>query len=237
MNSISKKEFYESITHKDKDIIIEGWEKIFSQMNEDQYFIEDHGEFGTWVKSRFGIQQNIRECDSGDITQYVEHSFKCIQHKIDLWNEFLLKERPPLMREIRRQLFMIEKPFRSECLLEVLKKQSSHLSDEEVWDLVTDLWSEVEFNSNDRDIWLELFSLRESIDSLKQELPEEMTIYRGGHEEGFSWTLSREVGEWFSNRFDEDTPFLEKVIKKSDVLFYTNDRNEEEVVLIPGNVS
>ena len=226
MNSISKKEFYESITHKDKDIIIEGWEKIFSQMKEDEVRIEDHSHmgFGFVVKSRFGIQ----------IVDEGRNEFECIQQRIDLWNKFFLTDKPS-SSEIQRILWWMEKPFRPDCLLEILKKDSSHLTDEEVWELVTDTWSETEFNSGIREIWLELFSLRKPIPSLKEELPEEMTVWRGGHCEGFSWTLSREIGEWFVERFGEETPLLSMKVKKSDVLFYTNDRHEEEVVLLPKN--
>ena len=46
--------------------------------------------------------------------------------------------------------------------------------------------------------------------------------------------LSKEKGEWFAERFNElyeDYLFYEKTITADDVLFYTNGRDEQEVVL------
>ena len=82
------------------------------------------------------------------------------------------------------------------------------------------------------------------------ELPEEVTIYRGTFglqpedaEEGISWTLSRDVGEWFARRepfrdvfphenYDKaNGPVLIKgKAWRNHLRYFTNDREEQEVV-------
>lgn len=85
---------------------------------------------------------------------------------------------------------------------------------------------------------------------IPDDLPETLTVYRGCYGLdaydtacGFSWTLSPETGAWFANRkpfrdifavahYDEAKgPCLVKAtINRSDVVLYTNDREEQEVV-------
>jgi hypothetical protein len=69
-------------------------------------------------------------------------------------------------------------------------------------------------------------------------LPEHFTAYRGcmqGFEAGRSWTLSRAVAEFYAARFyclfGSPRLVMTSVISKRDVLFYTNERKEQEVVL------
>lgn len=71
---------------------------------------------------------------------------------------------------------------------------------------------------------------------LLQSLPDKVTIYRGAQfnepPNGFCWSLSRDVGEWFANRFQNKHPVLyTTVIDKKDILFYTNDADEQETVV------
>lgn len=85
---------------------------------------------------------------------------------------------------------------------------------------------------------------------IPDDLPETLTVYRGCYGLnridtgcGYSWTTSRKTGAWFANRkpfrdifavahYDEDLgPCLVKAtIKRSDVMLFTNEREEQEVV-------
>lgn len=68
-----------------------------------------------------------------------------------------------------------------------------------------------------------------------ENLPDTFVVYRGlqenAQEDGLSWTLSKDVAEWFANRFDNEGEIIEKVIHKSEVIAYFDDRDEEEIVL------
>ena len=68
-----------------------------------------------------------------------------------------------------------------------------------------------------------------------ENLPDTFTVYRGlqenAQEDGLSWTLSKDVAEWFASRFENDCEIIERKIYKSEVIAYFNDRDEEEIVL------
>ena len=85
---------------------------------------------------------------------------------------------------------------------------------------------------------------------IPDDIPETLTVYRGCYGLnpvdtacGYSWTTSRKTGAWFANRkpfrdvfavahYDEaHGPCLVKAtIKRSDIMLFTNEREEQEVV-------
>ena len=86
-------------------------------------------------------------------------------------------------------------------------------------------------------------ALRELPPNGLEELPEEyrnlaeLTVYRAGEEpideaEGyFSWTLDESVARFFKDRFPFEKRHLYRAhIKPSDVIAYTDDREEKEVI-------
>ena len=79
-------------------------------------------------------------------------------------------------------------------------------------------------------------------------LDDEVSIYRGVYVDedqelelvdkriGISWSLDKEKGEWFGNRFQSSKRtgyLLETKIEKRFILFYINDMKENEVILDP----
>jgi hypothetical protein len=76
-------------------------------------------------------------------------------------------------------------------------------------------------------------------------LPDKFSIYRGAKEwnvSGMAWTLDLQRAIYFATHHDDESmacslpPYmigvvLERVIHKKTVLFYSNDRGEEEIVL------
>jgi hypothetical protein len=78
-----------------------------------------------------------------------------------------------------------------------------------------------------------------------ESLPDRFKVYRGAKHwnlTGMSWTLDLDKAVYFAtHHHDEGAPCLlssdmvgvvmERTIQKSDVLFYTDDRTEQEVVL------
>jgi hypothetical protein len=78
-----------------------------------------------------------------------------------------------------------------------------------------------------------LFGLIPTIKRLTKPLPKgKFTIYRGGHPDGDSWTLDQQKAEWFANRFPwSGGKVYEKTVTSDQVLFYTDERDEKEVLL------
>ena len=97
-------------------------------------------------------------------------------------------------------------------------------------------WAQQELNSDPGRVcnWKQVFKLRPTIPSLTKGLPVKFTIYRAGDPSGMSWTLKKKTADWFANRMQLCgvwVPICERRIKRIEVLFYTNRRNEHEVVL------
>jgi hypothetical protein len=91
------------------------------------------------------------------------------------------------------------------------------------------------------------YIMREEDRAVFNALPERFTVYRGCNhlnEGGFSWTLKREVAEWFvgyNAKFDlvksklVEARVIERVVKKSDCIAYFGERKEEEILTIKGD--
>jgi len=67
-------------------------------------------------------------------------------------------------------------------------------------------------------------------------LPAEVEIYRGSQlnepAAGFSWSLSRDVAEWFATRFNSNNPIVYKThISKKNIIAYIGIANEQEVIV------
>ena len=52
---------------------------------------------------------------------------------------------------------------------------------------------------------------------------------------GFSWTLDKQKGEWFGNRFSSlgDCYLLETKVETRLIMYYLNDMKEQEVIIDP----
>lgn len=84
------------------------------------------------------------------------------------------------------------------------------------------------------------FITSEEEKQIYNDLPDEITIYRGGNriEEkegyGFSWSLNQLIAEFFAFRFDvKDTAVYSSTINKMNIKAIITGRNEEEVLWIP----
>jgi hypothetical protein len=102
---------------------------------------------------------------------------------------------------------------------------------------IREAYTETEFVHPELDYWRLLLQNISHRDEWKEGLPDgEFRIYRGGTPNGFSWTLDQPRATWFANRFKaigivDDVYTM--LVTKEDVLWYTDERNEQEVVLFP----
>lgn len=98
------------------------------------------------------------------------------------------------------------------------------------------------------EVWADLFTagvhdtateyLKDGEIRPRDELPDELTLYRGAqenHKAGMSWTTDREQALWFRNRFTSLFPAnLYMVTWPSECVLATLDRrNEHEVIVDP----
>ena len=139
----------------------------------------------------------------------------------------------------------IQKPYRLDVLYFIYELLDKKLFNE----LLLFSWISVEFPHYHRQSELKkMFSKCDKklmMDDEEQKyfnsLPETITIYRGfngykGKIKRFSWTGDFKTANFFAKRWG-DTDYLYKAkIKKKDVYFYTNDRNEKEFVVNPNKL-
>lgn len=67
-------------------------------------------------------------------------------------------------------------------------------------------------------------------------LPEVITVYRGQSYDGpyynaMSWTLKKSKAEWFRVRFNQAGKLFKAKINKQDILMYSNNMKEDEVIV------
>jgi hypothetical protein len=143
-------------------------------------------------------------------------------------------------------VWMHERPYRWEAFCNI----SSQLNNEDYWKLARSIWIDSE------NIWQlipiihdaltakERLSSRSSMMTEDEreflnELPDEVTVYRGAGKEnrkGYSWTVDKETAEWFATRLRNVGEVLTGRVKKSDIIAYISGRDEHEIIAVPGDV-
>ena len=191
---------------------------------------------GMFIQSKHYCGMDISQAEGAE--QFGASQLEAMIRKHTMYQDLLKK--PSLNNDDLSEIFswLVEKAFFDNELVTLITNHKLEITDEEYWDLVKGIWSRQEFNTdgNRKKNWKKIFSHRPKLPSLTEELPDRFTAYRAGKADGFSWTLDKKTAEWFHNRFKSqfgNIPFLTKPFTKEDAVFYTNDRNEKEVVIIP----
>lgn len=166
---------------------------------------------------------------------HYDHPAEIFARIRSVWFSLMEKDEPDY-EEINEKLFLIWRPCRVDALVQLLDYgKLEHLTDAQYWKLVQDYWVDTEFPLHQWDTWLRLFEERPTDASLTSHLPDVVTIYRGGRRDGASWTTSLETASWFAKRnalFDKnEMTAWETTIPKSKIIFFTNQREENEVLL------
>lgn len=140
-------------------------------------------------------------------------------------------------------IFLHERPYR----LLAFDECKEMMEPEEYWTLLHSIWIDSENIWQHQSLWVHLlsatipgsFMTSEEQDQLNR-LPDLVTIYRGYEKgrnaRGMSYTLNPEKAKWFANRWKNPKypgVVKERCIKKSRIFAFTNDRNEEEVIVLP----
>lgn len=161
--------------------------------------------------------------------------------------EALKKEKELRLKRMRNMspmqiAFCVSKPYRmlylSLAFPYLIKKERSEIM-HEVWISVENINNNVNVSQMETLKMLrkcnQKYLMGQENYEVYENIPDTFVVYRGlqenAQEDGLSWTLSKDVAEWFANRFDNEGKIIEKVIHKSEVIAYFNDRDEEEIVL------
>lgn len=121
-----------------------------------------------------------------------------------------------------------------------------YLSIKDYSEFLADMWVCVEFSNQDKNIkpyeFVKLFKKADleylmKKDELKKykSFSYELTVYRGvkpkGSVNALSWSIKKNVAQWFADRFEKNGKVYQAKIKKENVLAYFNSRNEYEVIV------
>ena len=118
------------------------------------------------------------------------------------------------------------------------------LSEQEYINVVKDWYTQTEIVYQNLQLWIDTFKSIKNTKLLMDyeelnyfnNLPEKIVIYRGGvSKRGISWTLDKDIAEWFANRFkaiNKGGQLFEKKVFKNDCIAYFNGREEEEIIYI-----
>lgn len=211
----------------------------FEKITKDVIFNNDRKNNHIRIDCPFGMMADV----------YNEFGLKSILYRRQLWNDFVSESGKLTVDEVSSMLSHIARPYRSKYLYQILtSKRGDKLTNSQVWNLIKETWSNVESVSQD-EYWSYIFSLRKTPPRYKREIQKSdkfkfidgdkyFFVYRGGHPMGLSWTLDEDTAKWFANRngrVGDNNNVHMKMISIDEVKFYTNDRNEEEVVIVPSN--
>jgi len=198
--------------------------------------VENFYSKGMFIQSKHYCGMDISQAKGAE--QFGASQLEVMIRKHNMYQDLLKKS--SLSNDDLSEIFswLIEKAFFDNELVYLIKNHKLDITDDEYWELVKDIWCRQELNTNGsrKSNWRKIFDHRPKLASLTKELPDKFTAYRAGEADGFSWTLNIETAEWFHNRFKSqfgNIPFLTKEFIKDDAIFYTNDRGEQEVVILP----
>ena len=165
-----------------------------------------------------------------------------------LENEEVLKKEKALRLKRMKNMsplqiaFCVSKPYR----MLYLSLDFPYLSKKERSEIMHEVWISVEnINNNVNVSQMETLKMLRNCNKkylMGQEnyeayenLPDTFVVYRGlqenAQEDGLSWTLSKDVAEWFASRFENNGKIIEKTVHKTEVIAYFSDREEEEIIL------
>lgn len=147
-------------------------------------------------------------------------------------------------------VFMHERPYRVEAFANLANNEI--IDPEVAASLWLNVWTDQEFNHENMPLAARFFSEYQNTKVFKDSLSNidvadntAFPVFRGASVYelnavgsfrkviplGFSWTLNRDTAEWFANRFGEQGKVAVRFVRKADLVAFTNDRGESEVIV------
>ena len=163
------------------------------------------------------------------------------------YNSQLIKKQERLMefeknKEFESYLFLIEKPFRVTFFSDLVKQNKIKRLSKKYWKILSSLWTGSENIFQNKELWDELlkdktnshhFMSKKDLEFYNS-LENEFIVYRGytHWENGYSYTIDKDIAVWFAERFGQNGIVKEILVKKEDVFAFTNSRKEKEIILL-----
>lgn len=154
-----------------------------------------------------------------------------------------------LDRKFSRYVFLHERPWRLDALLEVVPL----MTDPDYWQLLRQVYQDSENVEQNPALWRKALTAQKSqrtqmmnveeLNALEQ-LPEKVTVWRGATDDeelsaGYSWTVRENVAHWFASRLarSSDAGIVAcGVARKERVIAHLLSRNEFEIIALPEDV-
>ena len=157
----------------------------------------------------------------------------------DSFSKLIAQEEYQNLKSVNYLIAITDKNYSPMLLWDVMNKKDLFLTHTEIWQLIIQVWTNTENNNwgLNKEFWGNMLTrFPQEDDKFREGLDEEFICYRGGYEGGFSYTLDKEKAIWFRDRWGIQNPehkLFERKTNKQEVLFYTDNREEKEVVLLP----
>tara|TARA_R110000824_G_scaffold295084_1_gene483472 strand:- start:4391 stop:4963 length:573 start_codon:yes stop_codon:yes gene_type:complete len=151
--------------------------------------------------------------------------------------------------EIHSELLNASRWNRLAVAQQYLYDKELDLTTEEWWELFRSAWLLAEHNSTGPSLRASMLMLSKAPPApakLREGIPNKrFKVYRGGSLHGLSWTKWKKKAVFFQKRrLEYDSyynpvpliklpPLAERIVEPDDVYFFTDDREEKEVVIIP----
>ena len=163
------------------------------------------------------------------------------EYDVERWRKYL-SENIDTISSVQQFLMIMHKPY----LPVFFKNVKDYLSDKDYAYMLYEIWIIVECPNHDINVskteFLNMFKkankqflMSQEEQSVLNQLPETITVYRGlqrnASPEALSWTLDKNIAEWFANRFDNNGEVIKATINKKYVFAYIDGRGEKEIVL------
>lgn len=213
------------------------WQEYIDEIGEDHfYYLPAEGSDFPIIYSRFfcGIDRSLIDPEGTKRSIAIAIT----RSKI---NSSLLKKPILSSKDAFELVSTVTPQFYDQEILMLLEECQTSMTLQEHWEFLIECWTEQELTTDGirKENWEKIFRFHPSLPELIAVLPDEFTAYRAGELNGYSWTLDRSVAQKFQQRFAlnfGDVPLQSRTFLKSEALFYTNRRNEQEVVIIPKNL-
>ena len=155
----------------------------------------------------------------------------------DSFSKLIAQEEYQNLESVVHLIHITDKNHSPMLLWDVMNKKDLFLTHTEIWELIIQVWINTENNNwgLNQEFWGNMLTRFPPIDSMRGDIPKEFTCYRGGYKGGFSFTLDKEKAIWFRDRWgaNPEHNLFERKTNRDDVLFYSDSREEKEVVIFP----
>ena len=233
-------------------------EEITKLVSENYSFIEKLlREASVQVQEEYADDEELMKELKESIVDDDLFNIKSIQHPLvigdlgsnsnSFYNKELIRKQQKLneyekKKNYKSYLFLIEKPFRVLFFIKLIKQNKIKKFSKKYWRIIRFLWTRSENIFQHKELWKELlkdktnshyFMSKKDLEFYNS-LENEFIVYRGYNqwEDGYSYTIDKDVAIWFAERFGQNGIIKERLVKKEDVFAFTNSREEKEIIII-----